>query len=146
MKILKKKFKKILIKKKFNKIPGGDKLKYEPSTEIIVNKEGIVTKPSNTTYKAPLKPIKIKKKLGRWCEYYEGRLPFPIECSNNKAMPKSYLFKGSEKILVRDTSNCLKCNRNPSFISWKRGDWYRVIESIKKGDDLTDMDPPMRGE
>ncbi len=121
MKILKSKFKKIIIKR---------------------TQEGIVIKPQNNTHKTPLKPIKIKKKLGRWCEYYEGRLPYPIECSNNKSMPTSYMFKGEEKTKVRDNSNCPNCKRAPSFIAWKRGVWDKIKNAITNGEDLTDMDSP----
>ena len=43
------------------------------------------------------KLTKIKKPAGRWCEYYSGRLPFPIECSTNKNSPISMLYKDGVK-------------------------------------------------
>jgi len=132
MRKLKKKFKKILIKKKCP--PGGDKLKHPMQ-------EGIVIKPK-PLFPINVKPIKIKPKLGRWCEYYEGRLPYPAECSSNQNMPLSQIFKGKEVITMRHTPNCPKCKRAPQFHAWKRGDWAKIIEAIKKGEDLSDMDPP----
>ncbi|MCP4374014.1 MAG: hypothetical protein GY797_38805 [Deltaproteobacteria bacterium] len=118
MKVLKKKFKKLLIKKK-----------------------------APSLLKIPQKPIKlkIKPKLGRWCEYYEGRLPYPMECSSNKSMPLSQIFKGKEVTTIRHTPNCVDCERAPQFHAWKKGDWAKIIEAIKRGEDLTDMDPPRQG-
>lgn len=96
--------------------------------------------------KHTLKPIKIKPKLGRWCIYYEGRLPFPTECSNNKSMPMTHLFKDGKKILLNDRRECINCKRNPQWIAWKSGVWNNVIKEIKKGEDLTDMPAPLQGE
>ena len=89
-----------------------------------------------------LPKIKTKRKIGRWCEYYAGRLPYPMECSNNKSMPISKLFKGKKIIVLKDRSNCVECKRNIEWPSWKRGDWGKIIEAIEKGENLTDMDPP----
>jgi len=83
---------------------------------------------------------KIKIKLKR---YYEGRLPFPLECSTNKAAPIQHLFKDGKKIIAKETPDCPECKRNPNWYSWKRGDWFKIIEAISKGEDLTDMDAPI---
>ena len=115
MLILKKKFK---LKKKF---PGGDKLKCKP----------ILTK-----------LIKIKPKQGRWCEYYEGRLPYPLECSMNKEKPLTQIFKSEEVITLSNRENCVECKRSVEWPSWKKGDWDKIKQAIANGDDLTDMDPP----
>lgn len=117
MKILKKKFKK--------RVSGGGKLKHPV---FIMPK------------------LKIKPKQGRWCEYYEGRIPYPIECSSNKDMPISQIFKGREIITIRSTPNCTECQRTVEWQSWKRGDWDKIMNAIKAGEDLTDMDPPNQEE
>jgi len=87
---------------------------------------------------------KIKKKQGRWCEYYEGRLPFPIECSHNKTQPIARVFKDGKSTIVRNTPNCVNCKRAPEFLEWKKGEWDKVKEAIANHEDLRDMDPPMR--
>ena len=128
MKILKKRF-----RKKKKTPPGGDKLKHPMQ-------EGIVIKPKSLFSK---KLVKIKPKQGRWCEYYEGRLPYPMECSHNKSMPLSQIFKGNEVHTISDRSNCVNCKRAPQWHSWKRGDWTKIIKAIVEDkEDLTDMDPP----
>jgi hypothetical protein len=119
MKVLKKKF-----KKKFKKIPGGDKLEYKPKTTIVLPR------------------IKIKPKQGKWCDVYEGRLPYPIECQNNKASPISYIFESGEKTLVYDRTCCIKCKRAVEFIPWKNGEWDKIKEAIANKEDLRDMFPP----
>ncbi len=121
MKVLKAKF-----KRKFKKIPGGggDKLKYEPDTVIALSR------------------IPIKKKIGKWCKYYENRLPFPIECSSNKISPKRIIFKGKKQTITKDTPDCSTCERFPQWHSWKRGDWDKIIEAIKEGENLIDFPPP----
>jgi len=91
-----------------------------------------------------LKPIKIKPKIGRWCEYYDGHLPYPMECSYNKKMSVSAVFKGVEKTILRNFPNCENCNRAVDYTSWKSGLWDKVKEAIAKGEDLTDMDSPIR--
>jgi hypothetical protein len=92
--------------------------------------------------KKKLSKIVKKKKLGRWCEYYLGRLPYPIECSNNKSMPVSTIFKDGKPTIIRNYPNCKYCDRNPSFISWKRGDWKHIIQAIADGEDLRNMPSP----
>ena len=91
-----------------------------------------------------LKPIVRKPKVGRWCKYYEGRLPFPTECSMNKDMPITRLFKDGKSIVLRDRSECVKCDRNPHWIHWKNGVWSKVINEINKGEDLSDMPAPIQ--
>jgi len=135
MRKIKKKFKGIKSRKK---VKSGDKLKHKPDYEGIVIKPKLKHIPLKK-----LKPIKIKPKLGRWCEYYSGRLPYPSECSFNKSMPVSRLFNSGKITIMHDRSNCVKCKRAPQFIPWKHGDWDKIKEAIEKGEDLTDMDPPM---
>ncbi len=119
MKILKNRF-----KNKFKRAPGGDKLKYEPQTVIVLHR--------------------IKPKQGKWCDCYEGRLPYPIECQSNKAAPVSYIFESGDKTLVHDRSMCIDCKRFVEFLPWKRGDWNKIKEAIANKEDLRDMDPPRR--
>jgi len=99
----------------------------------------VLKKKYRKNYKPTIKPIKIQPKLGRWCEYYEGRLPYPIECSTNKGMPKSQIFKGNKIITIRDTSNCVNCKRSVEWESWKKGSWDRVKKAIAQSEDLTDV-------
>lgn len=87
--------------------------------------------------------IPIKPKLGKWCNYYEGRLPFPMECSTNKSMPVSKVYKGKDVIVIRNTPDCPTCKRAPEFYSWKRGDWDKIKKAISKGEDLRDMPVPI---
>lgn len=88
--------------------------------------------------------IKIKRKKGKWCDCYEGRLPYPIECQSNKASPISYVFESGESTLVYDRSICVDCKRQVEFIPWKSGEWDKVKKAIANCEDLRDMDPPMR--
>jgi len=78
-----------------------------------------------------IRKIVRKKPLGRWCEYYEGRLPYPIECQSNKEVP-----------LCIDRPNCKKCNRHLEWADWKGGMWEKVNQAVQNGEDLTDMDSP----
>lgn len=96
------------------------------------------------THKPIVKPIKITKKLGRWCNCYEGRLPYPIECQTNKASAKNYLFKDGKKTILHDRSICIKCKRQVEFIPWKNGEWDKIKEAILNGEDLRDMFPPFK--
>ena len=73
----------------------------------------------------------IISKLGRWCQYYSGRIPFPIECESNCVAPLNY-----------DRPFCQKCKRNVEYIAWKSGGWDKIIIAVKNGEDLTDMDSP----
>lgn len=91
-----------------------------------------------------LKKIIKEPKIGRWCSYYEGRLPFPIECSHNKTQPVTKIFKDGKSTIIKNTPNCVNCTRNPEFLEWKKGEWDKVKEAIINGEDLRDMDPPMR--
>ena len=86
-----------------------------------------------------LPKIPVKKKLGRWCKYYEGRLPYPIECSTNKNMPLSAIYNKGKESIIRDNSDCPDCTRNVEWPSWKRGSWDKVIAAIAQGEDLTDI-------
>jgi len=74
--------------------------------------------------------IKLKKP-GRWCEYYTGRIPFPIECQWNSVPP-----------LCHNRPNCIKCNRRVTWQKWKDGVWEKVKYAISQGEDLTDMESP----
>jgi hypothetical protein len=87
-------------------------------------------------------PETTTKKLGCWCSYYPGRLPYPIECSNNKAIPVSTIFKDGKPRVTRNYPACVYCDRNPSFASWKRGDWAKIIQAIADGEDLRDHPAP----
>jgi len=116
MKILKKKFRKIV-------------------------KEKPVLKP---ILKPILKRIVIKPKLGRWCNFYEGRLPYPIECQSNKSSPISYVFESGVSKLVYDRSDCVNCKRQVEFIPWKKGKWDKIKEAISEGEDLRDMNPTFK--
>ncbi len=118
MKVLKKKF------KRKKRAPGGDKLKPKSSTTLILPK------------------VKIKPRQGKWCDYYEGRLPFPIECTNNKRFPEDSYFVDGKKVVTKTMPLCIKCERYPQYHSWKRGDWDEIIELIKQVKDLREMDPP----
>jgi len=91
------------------------------------------------------KPLlkKIKPRLGRWCEYYEGRLPFPIECAYNKETPFWVLYEKGEKTISKNTPNCPKCNRSIEYEDWKLGKWKKVEQEIKKGADLSDQPSPI---
>lgn len=124
MKILKKQFQKIKIKQSIKIVPGGEKLKYKP-TMIL-----------------KLPTIKIKPKLGRWCEYYEGRIPYPIECNYNKTSPIGVCFNKGEKTITHERKNCPNCKRQVEWRSWKDGKWDKIKYAISQGDDLIDMDPP----
>ncbi len=86
------------------------------------------------------KKIIMKKKLGRWCNCYEGRLPYPIECQNNKLHPITYIFKDGKKTLLCDRSICLSCERQVEFIPWKGGRWEKIKTAIANSEDLRDMD------
>lgn len=78
------------------------------------------------------KTILVKRKrIGRWCEYYLGRIPFPIECQWNQLPPLDY-----------DRPNCATCNRRVTWQKWKDGVWDKIKYSISQGDNLTDMESP----
>ncbi|MDP8268208.1 MAG: hypothetical protein P9L97_05715 [Candidatus Tenebribacter davisii] len=93
----------------------------------------------------PKKIIKAKK-MGRWCEYYDGRLPFPMECSGNKELPVAKLYKDGVITILHNRPNCVACKRAPEFQSWKRGDWRKITEAIENGEDLRDHPSPTGGE
>ncbi len=89
------------------------------------------------------KLIKIKPKQGRWCEYYEGRIPYPIECTINKQSPIDYLVKNGKKTLIKNMPNCPNCKRAVEWIPWMMGGWDKIKTAVINGEDLTDMDPPV---
>jgi hypothetical protein len=93
----------------------------------------------------PIEKTKLKRIVivGRWCEYIEGRLPYPIECSYNKNDPVQYIFKGNKKKKIKNTPNCKTCNRYVKYDDWKLGKWKKVEEEIKKGADLIDQPSPV---
>jgi hypothetical protein len=78
-----------------------------------------------------IRRIKIKPKLGRWCQYYEGRLPYPIECQSN-----------TDPALHQKRPFCRKCKRVVEWEPWKKGVWDKIKEAIKNGEDLQDMEAP----
>jgi len=80
--------------------------------------------------KIPINLPKIKK-LGKWCEYYEGVLPYPINCQWNKQIPACF-----------DKPNCKTCKRDVHFQAWKAGMWDHIKFAIQQGEDLTDMNAP----
>lgn len=126
MKVLKKKFQKIRIKRPVKIAPDEDTLKYKPTTILKLTK------------------IKIKPKLGRWCEYYKGRIPYPMECQVNRETPTSSYFKNGKEIVTKRTPVCVNCKRSVEWRAWKRGDWDKIIAAISKGEDLKDMDAPIK--
>ena len=82
----------------------------------------------------PITPIillKIEKKKGRWCEYYSGRLPYPLECQWNSDIP-----------LCHKRPNCKHCKRKVQWAAWKTGEWSKIKTAIENGEDLTDMPAP----
>ena len=105
-------------------------------------KPGEVVIKDTPIYRQPRKIVKIKR-IGRWCPYYDGRLPSPSECSSNKGMPISRLFKDGKVSILHDRSDCVDCKRAPEFRDWKRGKWDLVKKAISKGEDLTDMPSPI---
>jgi len=80
--------------------------------------------------KARPKIVKILP-VGRWCEYYENRLPFPVECQFNSDIP-----------LCIEKPNCKKCNRKVLFSDWKEGKWRNIATMIEKGENLSGMENP----
>lgn len=96
----------------------------------------------------PTKNLKLKaiKKIGYWCDYYPGRLPFPIECSYNKSSPIEYIFIQGEKKCVKNFPDCPDCKRSIGFEDWKNGKWNKVINEIKKGVDLRNQPIPFTKE
>jgi len=75
---------------------------------------------------------KIVKKQGRWCEYYSGRVPYPIECSTNIKHPR-----------VVDHPNCVTCKRKVSYRAWRNNIWDNIFERVSKDrQDLTDWPSP----
>lgn len=105
-------------------------------------------KPSLKKIPISTKPIKKKQLkrivvVGRWCEYIEGRLPYPIECSYNKNSPVQYVYKGGKRKLTKNTPKCPKCKRFVKFDDWKLGKWKKVEEEIKKGANLIDQPSPV---
>jgi hypothetical protein len=98
----------------------------------------IVIKP-----KIKLKPIKI---TGFWCEYYPGRLPYPIECSYNKSSPRDVIFIHGKEKVTRYTPKCPKCKRSVKFPDWKAGKWDKVKQEIEKGADLREQPSPIKDD
>jgi len=78
-----------------------------------------------------LRKIIIKPKLGKWCQYYEGRIPYPIECQWNKVPP-----------LCIAKPNCRYCKRDIKWDDWKSGKWEIISQNVQKGENLTDMESP----
>jgi len=94
-----------------------------------------IKKPVEKKVTPKLGLLKIKKKQGRWCEYYEGRLPYSIECSYNKENP--VLFK---------KPNCRNCERYVTWTSKVEGLWKNIITRIEKGEDLINEPSPLEKE
>lgn len=112
--------------------------------KILKKKFQKIKHPNKPILKLPT--IKIKRKQGRWCEYYEGRLPYPAECSYNKTSPIGAYFKKGKMFTTHKREKCPDCKRSVDWRSWKDGDWDRIQYAISQGDDLTDMNPPNQGE
>jgi hypothetical protein len=138
---MKKRKVKIKRKKEKSKIPKITKTKKIVKLKKIHRKE-VATGPASLpkiTKKLKLKPI---KKIGRWCDYYIGRLPFPIECSYNKSSPINYIFINGKKKRVKNFPACSKCKRDIKWTDWKEGKWDKVKSEIKKGADLRNQPSP----
>ena len=88
--------------------------------------------------------IKIKPKVGRWCDCYEGRLPYPMECQGNKETPIARLFKSGKVTVLHNRTICVTCNRFVDRETWKNREWDKIKDEIAKGEDLRDMSPPGR--
>jgi hypothetical protein len=132
---------KIKRKKEKGKIPKIPKTKKIIKLKKIHRKE-VVTGPvllPKINKRPKLKPI---KKVGKWCDYYIGRLPFPIECSYNKLSPLEVIFIQGKKKIVKDFPNCSNCNRSVGYEDWKKGKWDKVKSEIKKGADLRNQPSP----
>lgn len=71
--------------------------------------------------------IKRKRPLGKWCKYYVGRIPYPIECMTN-SRPPACIYR----------PECPECDRKIDFKSWKKGYWNNIIYAISKGTDFSD--------
>lgn len=113
------------------------KIKIKVKKKSSLKKIPISTKPIE---KKKLKKIVL---VGRWCEYIEGRLPYPIECAYNKASPIQYIYKGNKRKRTKNTPNCKTCNRSIKYDDWKLGKWKKVEEEIKKGADLINQPSPI---
>lgn len=112
-------------------------------------KKKVFKKEIKTKIKKKISPLstlptlkRIKPKQGKWCSYYEGRLPFPIECASNRDMLEVSYFKDKKKYVLKDFSECKNCKRYPVYSYWKRGDWDHIIKLIKENKDLREMNPP----
>jgi hypothetical protein len=138
-----KKVKKVKIKKKKekSKIPKITKTKKIVKLKKIHRKEALTLPASlpKITKKPKLKPI---KKIGKWCNCYPGRLPFPIECSNNKSSPYEVIFTNGKKKIVKNFPDCPTCKRDIKWTDWKEGKWDKVKLEIKKGADLRNQPSP----
>ncbi len=69
--------------------------------------------------------------VGRWCEYYENRIPFPVECQFNSDIPG-----------CQDKPNCKKCERKVIFSDWKAGKWRSIANRVQNGENLSLMENP----
>jgi len=114
-------------------------------TRVLKEKYRKIQKPIIKKARKITKIIKPKK-IGRWCSYYENRLPYPVECANNKSNPVSTIFKDGKPRITRNYPNCVCCKRNPTFYSWKKGDWDLIIQAIADGEDLSNHPAPGREE
>ena len=78
-------------------------------------------------------PTKLKRieKVGKWCNYYKNRIPFPIECQWNSVPP-----------LCHNRPKCVKCDRRVTWQKWKDGHWDKIKYAISQGENLTDMESP----
>jgi len=101
--------------------------------------------PSLIKIKPRPKLLKIKR-AGRWCEYIEGRLPYPIECSYNKDKPVAYVYKGNKRKKTKSTPLCPSCQRSIKYDDWRLGKWDKVKEEIKKGNDLSNQPSPIQNK
>jgi hypothetical protein len=131
IKRIKKNKKKIKVKKKLPVIESKPKL---PVIESKPKLPAIKPKPK-------LRPI---KKIGYWCDYFPGRLPFPIECTYNRQSPLECIFINKVKKIVKNTPKCPSCQRYVTWEDWKKGKWNKTIQEIKKGADLRNQPVPFK--
>jgi hypothetical protein len=110
-------------------------------TDIIENIEPQKSRPKIQVENI-VKPRPKIRTVGRWCNYYPGRLPYPIECSYNKEAPISYVYEKGTKTQVKNFPECPSCKRDIKWVDWKEGKWSKVIAEIKKGADLRDQPSP----
>lgn len=120
------------------------KIKRIKKKKIKLKKAPVIdSKPKLPTIK-PKPKLRPIKKIGMWCDYYQGRLPFPIECTYNRQSPLEVIFVNGEKKVVKNTPKCPTCTRFITWEDWKLGKWNKVQAEIQKGADLRDQPSPIK--